>query len=176
LSKDPPHKIRVLEDTDGDGRFDTSRVFADKLVFPQGIVWHDGSVYCSSPPSFWRLTDTDGDGTADDRAELVTGFANTGVADDMHGGSVGPDGRLYWCRPLSARIRRPGGRCPQKPSLILAACPTAPARSGVRLAGQRRGRPSLGRNVRQRPSGPNSWADCETLHWSTGPDARARPR
>ncbi len=110
LSKNPPHSIRMLEDTDGDGRFDRSTVFADKLVFPQGIVWHEGAVYCSSPPSFWRLEDTDGDGVADRREELVTGFANTGVADDMHGGSLGPDGRLYWCAGrFPHRIQRPGG-------------------------------------------------------------------
>src|SRR6187549_2848245 len=37
LLKDPPHRIRLLEDTDGDGVFDRSKVFADKLVFPQGL-------------------------------------------------------------------------------------------------------------------------------------------
>lgn len=110
LAKNPPHVIRMLEDTDGDGRFDKSTVFADKLVFPQGIVWHDRAVYCSSPPSFWKLEDTDDDGVADRREELVTGFANTGVADDMHGGSLGPDGRLYWCAGrFPHEIRRPGG-------------------------------------------------------------------
>ena len=110
LSKNPPHRIRVLEDTDGDGRFDKSTVFADKLVFPQGIVWHDGAVFCSSPPSFWRLEDADGDLVADRREELVTGFANTGVADDMHGGSLGPDGRIYWCAGrFPHEIHRPGG-------------------------------------------------------------------
>ncbi len=110
LTKNPPHVIRMLEDTDRDGRFDKTTVFADKLVFPQGIVWHDGAVYCSSPPSFWRLADTDGDGVADKREELVTGFANTGVADDMHGGSLGPDGRIYWCAGrFPHKIHRPGG-------------------------------------------------------------------
>ena len=109
LSKNPPHSIRMLEDTDGDGRFDKTTLFADKLVFPQGIVWHDGAVYCSSPPSFWRLADTDGDGVADQREELLTGFANTGVADDMHGGSLGPDGRLYFCAGrFPHEIHRPG--------------------------------------------------------------------
>ena len=110
LSKNPPHCIRMLEDTDGDSRFDKSTVYADKLVFPQGIVWHEGAVFCSSPPSFWKLEDTDGNGVADRREELVTGFANTGVADDMHGGSLGPDGRLYWCAGrFPHEIRRPGG-------------------------------------------------------------------
>jgi putative membrane-bound dehydrogenase-like protein len=115
LSKDPPHSIRMLEDTNADGVFDKSTLFADKLVFPQGIVWHDGAVYCSSPPSFWKLTDTDGDDKADQREELVTGFANTGVADDMHGGSLGPDGRLYWCAGrFPHEIKRPGGEVVHK--------------------------------------------------------------
>jgi len=110
LAKNPPHKIRLLEDTDGDGRFDKSTVYADKLVFPQGIVWHDGAVFCASPPSFWKLEDTDGDGVADKREELVTGFANTGVADDLHGGSLGPDGLIYWCAGrFPHEIHRPGG-------------------------------------------------------------------
>ncbi len=110
LLKDPPHVIRVLQDTNGDGRFDSSHVFADRLVFPQGILWHDDCVYVASPPSFWRLKDTDGDDRADVREELVTGFANTGVADDLHGGSLGPDGRIYWCAGrFPHAIRRPGG-------------------------------------------------------------------
>ncbi len=110
LAKNPPHKIRLLEDTDGDGQFDTSKVFAEKMLFPQGVVWHDGSIYCASPPSFWKLTDTDGDDVADVREELATGFANTGVADDMHGGSLGPDGRIYWCcGRFPHRIQRSGG-------------------------------------------------------------------
>src|SRR5260221_11473663 len=45
LSKNPPHKIRLLEDTDGDGGFDKSTGVADKLVFPQGIGWHAGGMY-----------------------------------------------------------------------------------------------------------------------------------
>jgi putative membrane-bound dehydrogenase-like protein len=96
LLKDPPHKIRLLEDTDGDGVFDKSTVFADKLVFPQGLLWHDGAVFCVSPPSLWKLEDTDGDGVCDKRTELVSGFAVTGVADDAHGAMLGPDGRIYF--------------------------------------------------------------------------------
>ena len=144
LSKNPPHVIRMLEDTDGDGRFDKSTVFADKLVFPQGVVWHDGAVYCSSPPSFWRLDDTDGDGVADKREELATGFANTGVADDMHGGSLGPDGRLYWCAGrFPHEIHRPGGPVDSQGHRAAgAALPARRLRAGsrLRLAGQRRGR------------------------------------
>jgi putative membrane-bound dehydrogenase-like protein len=97
LVKDPPHRILILEDTDGDGKFDKSTVFADKIVFPQGLLWHDGALYIASPPSFWKLQDTDGDGVADKRTELITGFALTGVSDDVHGACLGPDGRIYTC-------------------------------------------------------------------------------
>jgi hypothetical protein len=41
LEQSPPHEIRVLEDVDGDGVFDKSTVFADKLTMPQGLVWHE---------------------------------------------------------------------------------------------------------------------------------------
>ena len=110
LLKNPPHSIRMLTDTRGDGYFDTSSVFADKMVFPQGVAWHNGSVYVSSPPHFWRLQDTDGDGRADKRQILATGFALTGVSDDMHGGSLGPDGRIYWfAGRFPHEIRNPGG-------------------------------------------------------------------
>src|SRR6185295_1901833 len=61
LVKDPPHCIRLLEDTDGDGRFDKSTMFADKMTFPMGALWQDGGLYTASAPSLWRLEDTDGD-------------------------------------------------------------------------------------------------------------------
>src|SRR5438128_7160601 len=40
-----PHRIVRLEDTDGDGRFDKSTVFADHMMFPEGAMWHAGSLY-----------------------------------------------------------------------------------------------------------------------------------
>jgi putative membrane-bound dehydrogenase-like protein len=96
LSESPDGVIRRLEDSDGDGLFDRSTVFADRLTYPQGVLWHDGAVYTASPPSLWRLEDGDGDGVADLRRELVTGFPFTGIADDLHGPTLGADGRLYW--------------------------------------------------------------------------------
>lgn len=113
----PPDSIRVLEDTDGDGRFDKSHVFADKLTYPQGVLWHDGAVFTASPPSLWRLEDTDGDGVADQRRELVTGFPFTGIADDMHGPCLGPDGRIYWgVGRFPYDIHGPGGETIRKGS------------------------------------------------------------
>jgi putative heme-binding domain-containing protein len=89
-------RITRLEDTDGDGKFDQSTTFADRLVFPQGVLWHDGAVYVASHPAIWRLEDTDDDGHADRREPLVSGFQFTGNGCDIHGPFVGPDGWLYW--------------------------------------------------------------------------------
>lgn len=109
--KEPPHFIRMIEDTDGDGRFDRGTIFADKLTYPQGVACEDGAVFTVSPPSVWRLEDTDNDGIADKRTELFTGIKLTAIADDGHGPTIGPDGRLYWINGHQghARVQRPGG-------------------------------------------------------------------
>ena len=92
-----PSQITLLEDTDGDGVFDRSSVFADRLAFPQGALWHDGALYVTSAPSVWRLEDRDGDGRAETRTEIARGFKSTGNAADVHGPFLHPNGRLYWC-------------------------------------------------------------------------------
>lgn len=89
-------KITLLEDKDGDGKFDTSTVFADKLIFPTGVLWHDGALYAASHPNLWRFRDTNGDGKADQRDVLVSHFNFNGNGCDVHGPFLGPDGRLYW--------------------------------------------------------------------------------
>jgi len=97
LEQQLPNGIRMLEDTDGDGRFDRSTVFADKMTFPMGALWHRGALYVASPPYVWRLRDTDGDGVADQREILVGKFGYIGNAADVHGCFLGPNGRIYWC-------------------------------------------------------------------------------
>ncbi len=97
LEANPPNRVLMLEDTDKDGAFDKSTIFADKMTFPQGGCWLDGSLYVASPPGIWKLTDTDNDGVADKREEIVTGFDYTGNAADIHGPFLHPNGRLYWC-------------------------------------------------------------------------------
>ena len=107
---DKPHRIVRLEDTDGDGRFDTSVVFADRMMFPEGTMWFDGSLYVAAPPSIWKLTDTDGDGVADRREEWFQGKTLTGCANDLHGPYLGPDGWIYWTKGAFAEqtYERPG--------------------------------------------------------------------
>jgi putative heme-binding domain-containing protein len=105
-----PHRIVRLEDTDGDGKFDKSVVFADEMMFPEGTMWLDGSLYVAAPPSIWKLTDTDGDGVADKREEIVTRFGSSGNAADIHGPFLGPDGWFYWTDGRHGhRIDQPDG-------------------------------------------------------------------
>ena len=98
-----PHRIVRLEDSDGDGRFDKSVVFADKMMFPEGAMWFDGSLYVAAPPSIWKLTDTNGDGVADQREEWFEGKTLTGCANDLHGPYLGPDGWIYWTKGAFAQ-------------------------------------------------------------------------
>ncbi|WP_020475054.1 PVC-type heme-binding CxxCH protein [Zavarzinella formosa] len=101
--KNPTHRIMRLEDTNGDGIFDKSTVFADKMMFPEGILWHRGSVYVGAPPHIWKLTDTDDDGKADKREIWFDGKTVTGCANDLHGPYLGPDGYIYWCKGAFAK-------------------------------------------------------------------------
>jgi putative membrane-bound dehydrogenase-like protein len=105
-----PHRIVRLEDKDGDGVFDTSTVFADRMMFPEGTMWFDGSLYVAAPPSIWKLTDTNGDGVADQREEWFQGKTLTGCANDLHGPYLGPDGWIYWTKGAFAEqtYERPG--------------------------------------------------------------------
>ena len=95
-SSSTPNSIKRLEDTDGDGRFDKATVFADKMTFPQGALWHDGALFTTAYPSVWRLEDADGDGVADRRTAIVGKFGSIGNAADLHGPQLGPDGMLYF--------------------------------------------------------------------------------
>jgi len=97
LEGNPPNRVLMLEDVDGDGIFDQSTVFADQLVFPQGALWLGNSLYLCSAPGLWKLTDKDGNGVAEQRELLVGGFDHTGNAADVHGPWLHPNGRLYWC-------------------------------------------------------------------------------
>jgi hypothetical protein len=71
----PGGRIRVLEDTDADGRYEKATLFADGLNFPNGcLTWRDGVIVTAAPEILF-LADTDGDGRADRREVLVSGLA-----------------------------------------------------------------------------------------------------
>jgi putative membrane-bound dehydrogenase-like protein len=125
---DRPHRIVRLEDANGDGRFDSSVVFADRMMLPEGTMWLDGSLYVAAPPSIWKLTDTNGDGVADRREEWFKGETLTGCANDLHGPYLGPDGWIYWTKGAFAQqtYEQTG-----KPSLVTRAAHIFRRRPGV---------------------------------------------
>ena len=90
-----PRFIRRLEDVDGDGKYDKSTMFADKMTMPEGGLWHNGALYIISAPYLWRLEDLDGDGVADRREKIVGSMEFDGRA-NQHGPYLGPNGRLYF--------------------------------------------------------------------------------
>jgi putative membrane-bound dehydrogenase-like protein len=75
--EETPHlgRIRMLEDTDGDGVFDKSTIFADNLAWPTAVFCYGGGVLVGATPDILYLKDTDGDGKADTRETVFTGFA-----------------------------------------------------------------------------------------------------
>jgi putative membrane-bound dehydrogenase-like protein len=94
MAEDPQCRIRLLVDSDADGVYDQSTVFADKLSLPMGVLSYRGGVYVASPPDFLRLEDTDGDGVSDVREVLLTGWNVLNTA-SLHGPFLGPDGWMY---------------------------------------------------------------------------------
>lgn len=96
-------RIRLLEDTDGDGKADKATVFSDGYNdLPDGtgagvLAWR-GNVYYTCIPKLYLLRDTDNDGKADEKQTLSEGYG-VKVAlrgHDLHGLVMGPDGRLYF--------------------------------------------------------------------------------
>ena len=69
-------RVRKLEDTDGDGRYDRASIFAEGFPWPTGIAWYNGGLYVASTPDILYLKDTDGDGKADRTEVVFTGFAS----------------------------------------------------------------------------------------------------
>jgi putative membrane-bound dehydrogenase-like protein len=103
-------RVRLIEDRDGDGRFESSRVFADNLVFPMGLVWRNGKLYVADPPDLITLEDTDGDDKADKRTVILTGFGHKDNG-SLHGLIFGPDGYLYMTMgcPDGYKLKRADG-------------------------------------------------------------------
>ena len=76
--------VRLLEDTDGDGVFDKSTVFAEGLSWPTGVACWKGGVFVAATPDIWYLKDSDGDGKADIRRKVFTGFRKFNVQSVMN--------------------------------------------------------------------------------------------
>jgi putative membrane-bound dehydrogenase-like protein len=91
----PGGRIKVLTDTDGDGRYDESAIFLEHLCYPTGVkVWGKGILVTAAPEIFYA-EDTDGDGSADKREIWYSGFARSNQQHRVNGLAWGLDNRLH---------------------------------------------------------------------------------
>ncbi|MEY2408131.1 MAG: hypothetical protein QOF48_801 [Verrucomicrobiota bacterium] len=88
-------RIKILEDTDADGRADKVTVFADGFSLATGLVLGNGGVYLGAAPNFYFLQDTNGDDKADVTTILKTGFGMEDRHELLNSFAWGPDGWLY---------------------------------------------------------------------------------
>jgi len=88
-------RIKILEDTDGDGRVDNVKIFAEGLNIPSGIAVGHGGVWVANAPDILFLEDTDGDDVADRTSVVVTGFGRDDTHELPNALTWGPDGYLY---------------------------------------------------------------------------------
>jgi quinoprotein glucose dehydrogenase len=96
-------RVRLLEDTKGNGVANKSTVFADGFNHAEdgigaGLLARHGSVWYTCIPDLWLLRDSRGAGKADVRKSLSTGYGIhvAFLGHDLHGIRIGPDGRLYF--------------------------------------------------------------------------------
>src|SRR6184192_1215916 len=89
-------RVKVLEDTDGDGRADKVTVFADGLNLATAIQIGNGGVYVGGSPNLWFMKDTNGDDVADEKTVILTGFGLEDRHELLNSFAWGPDGWLYF--------------------------------------------------------------------------------
>lgn len=87
--------IRLLEDRDHDGRYETSTLFASNLSWPTGVLCYDGGVFVAAAPDIWFLKDTNGDGKSDIQTKVLSGFGRNNVQGLLNSFCWGIDNRIY---------------------------------------------------------------------------------
>ncbi len=108
--REPEGRIRLLEDRDEDGHFETSFVFADGFHFPTGVMpWKEG-ILVAAAPDISYLVDSDGDHRADKRQVLLSGFNPFNPQLRVNGLLYGIDNWIYGAYPKVG----PSGRNPEQ--------------------------------------------------------------
>ncbi|HEX4794198.1 MAG TPA: PVC-type heme-binding CxxCH protein [Humisphaera sp.] len=99
LREEHPGRIKLLEDTRGDGHYDKATVYADNLPWPTSALAYDGGVFVTASPDLLYFKDTKHDGVADVRKTILTGFGVTTVPLNVQGLVNGltwsMDGRIF---------------------------------------------------------------------------------
>lgn len=95
VDKSGTGKIKLLSDSDGDGKMDKSTVFAENLTLPNGIMRWKNGVLVTDAPDVIYLEDTDGDGRADVREVILTGFSLSNPHVNVNNPILGLDNWIY---------------------------------------------------------------------------------
>ncbi len=101
-------RVRLLVDSDGDGKYDQSTVFADKLLWPTAVACWDGGVFVGDAPDIWYFKDTDGDGAADVKKQVFTGFGTSNVQGLLNTFLWHLDNRIHGSASSNGGDIRPG--------------------------------------------------------------------
>ncbi len=96
-------KIIVLEDTKSAGRADKATIFADGLLIPTGIDVGHGGAYVAQSTELLHFKDTNGDGKADERRTVLSGFGTEDTHHNLHTLRWAPDGRLTMIQSVYTR-------------------------------------------------------------------------
>ena len=95
IDKSGSGKIVLLKDTDGDGRMDKRTVFAEGLVLPNGILRWKKGVLVTDAPNVLYLEDRNGDGIAEIRDTVLTGFSLSNPHINVNNPVYGLDNWIY---------------------------------------------------------------------------------
>ena len=99
-------RVKLLEDTNGDGLPDRTSLFADELKMPTGVMrWKEG-ILVTDAPNVWYMEDTDQDGKADVKRVVLEGFAFTNPQHTVNTPTYGLDNWVYLAheRPTEAKV------------------------------------------------------------------------
>lgn len=89
-------RVTLLKDTNGDGKYDKRTEFAEGLTYPNGVLPWKGGVFVTCSPDVFYMKDTDGDGIADIKKVVLTGFFATQTAQIRTSHPIlGLDGWVY---------------------------------------------------------------------------------
>jgi putative membrane-bound dehydrogenase-like protein len=115
----PRDQIKILEDTDRDGRADKVTVFADGLNLATGILVGHGGVFVGQAPYLFYYQDTDGDDVADKREVVLEGFGLQDRHELLNGFTWGPDGYLYMTHGVFTHSKVKNPEDPEDDGMIM---------------------------------------------------------
>jgi putative membrane-bound dehydrogenase-like protein len=127
-----PGRVKLLEDKDGDGYFEKATVYIDDLRFPTGVCPWRGGILVGNAPDLIYCRDTKGDGKADERRVLYTGFGQKNIQQLLNGLQFHFDNWVHGCNGSNESVI------------------TCPEAHGLQSVGLR------GRHFRFRPDVPGS--------------------